>query len=289
MSGSRAPLAGIIDVHTHCFTSRSLAADVGRQIARLRSQGITRMAVAGMVNQRFDAEEIWGLVPGWVENLGDPLFEEADDLLELARLSDGFLIPLLDTRYLWGDIPRLVGGYLERGFLGIKGIYVPDQENDLGVRGVPDTFGITVDEYRKREWEIFALAEGRRLPLLYHIDARRYGETMTALLEDFPKVRVNFPHFGIGRKVFGRYLDRYPNLYTDFSGLIAHMEKDPAGYRDFIIHYQDRVCFGSDEFLYKAEGVLRYLDCFRSLDLPEEVAYKVCVANPRSFLGAAAA
>ncbi|MBJ6749541.1 amidohydrolase family protein [Geomonas anaerohicana] len=279
--------AGIIDVHAHCFTSKDLAGDVARQLAGLRQRGITQVAVAGMVNDRLDAQQIWGLVPDWVENRGDGLFDEARDLLEHARLSKGAIVPLLDTRYLWGDIPGALGRYLRQGFRGIKGVYLPDPGNDLGVKGVPDTFGITVAEYRKREWEIFSFAEANDLPVLYHIDARRYGDTMAALLADFPRVRVNFPHFGIGRKAFSPFLDRYPNLYTDFSGLLSHMRENRESYRDFILQYQDRVCFGSDAILYKVEGSAHYLDALYDLGLPEEVLHKVCVENPLKLMGSA--
>lgn len=277
--------SAIIDVHAHCFTSKAFAGDVAQQLERLRGRGISHVAVAGMVNDRFDAEQIWGLVPDWVENRGDGLFDEGSDLLEHARLSKGGIVPLLDTRYLWGDLPATLGRYLRQGFRGIKGIYLPDSENDLGVKGVPDTFGITVSEYRKREWEIFSFAETNDLTVLYHIDARRYGDTLAAILADFPRVRVNFPHFGIGRNAFAPFLDRYPNVFTDFSGLLSHMRENQASYRDFIQHYQDQVCFGSDAILYKVEGSLHYLDALFDLGLPEEVLRKVCVENPRRLMG----
>lgn len=277
--------AAIIDVHAHCFTSKSLAADVAQQLERLRGRGIGHVAVAGMVNDRFDAEQIWGLVPNWVENRGDGLFDEGRDLLEHARLSKGAIVPLIDTRYLWGDIPAVLGRYLRQGFRGIKGVYLPDPGNDLGVKGVPDTFGITVSEYRKREWEIFSFAETNDLTVLYHIDARRYGDTLAALLSDFPRVRVNIPHFGIGRKAFAPFLGRYPNVFTDFSGLLSHMRENLASYRDFIMEYQDRVCFGSDAILYRVAGSLQYLDALCDLGLPAEVLRKVCVENPRRLMG----
>lgn len=275
----------IIDVHAHCFTSKTLAGDVAQQLERLRGRGIGHVAVAGMVNDRFDAEQIWGLVPDWVDNRGDALFDEASDLLAHARHSKGAIVPLLDTRYLWGDVQATLARYMEEGFCGIKGIYLPDSGNDLGVKGVPDTFGITVAQYRRREWEIFSFAERNNLTVLYHIDARRYGDIVTALLADFPKVRINIPHFGIGRKAFAPFLDRYPNVFTDFSGLLSHMRENPASYRDFIMEYQDRVCFGSDAILYRVAGSLQYLDALCDLGLPAEVLHKVCVENPRRLMG----
>lgn len=280
----------IIDVHMHCFAGREDAEAVSRDIGKLRREGLRHLVVAGLVNTRLDPEAMWKLIPDFVENRGDPLFHETENLLELARLSDQAIVPFVDTRPLWGDVATVLNGCLRQGFRGIKGIYLPDEGNDLGdlgVRGVPEAFGISLEQYRRREWEIFSFAQTHGLPLLYHMDARRYGDEMRALLDDFPEVRVDFPHLGIGRKAFSAFLDRYPNVYTDVAGLLPYIRGNPISYRDFILHYPDRVCFGSDAFLYKTECVPDYIRMIRDLRLPEEIEYQVFTGNPARFLGRA--
>ncbi len=277
----------IIDVHMHCFTGPRHAAAVARDLETLRRNGLRHMVVAGLVNTCLDAKDIWKLMPDYVATRGDTHFHEADDLLELTRLSDRVIVPFVDTRYLWGDVPTLLRGHVEQGFRGIKGIYLPDNENDLGVGNVPDAFGGTLEQYHRREWDIFSYAQAHDLPLLYHMDARRYGDVMTALLDDFPRVRVDFAHLGIGRKAFSKILDRYPHVYTDIAALLPYMRENPASYRDFIVHYRDRVCFGSDVFLYRADAVLDYISVVRELKLPEEIEADVFSGNPRRFLGGA--
>jgi len=222
-----------------------------------------------------------------VENRGDPLFHEAADLLALTRLADPALIPFVDTRHLWGEVAVELGCYLASGFKGIKGIYLADAGNDIGVAGVPDSFSITLQQYHKREWEIFAYAQTHDLPLLYHMDARRHGDVMRALLDDFPGVRVNFAHLGIGRKAFSAILDRYPNVYTDFAGMLPHILGNPASYRDFITHYADRVCFASDALLYQAGTILDYIRMVQGLHLTPEIEARIFSDNPRGFLGCA--
>lgn len=289
MGGDRIMTPEIIDVHMHCFTGRRHGTDVVRDIGELRREGLRHMVVVGLVNTRLDSTAMWNLIPDYVENRGDPLFNEADDLLALTELSNSAIVPLVDTRYLWGAVTRELQGYIEKGFKGIKGIYLPDNGNDLGVGNVPDTLGISLEQYRRREWEIFSFAQDHDLPVLYHMDARRYGDVMTALLEDFPRVRVNFPHLGIGRKAFSAFLDRYPNVFTDIANLLPHMQSNPASYRDFIMHYPDRVCFGSDVFLYQAGTVLDYITAVKELRLPEDVESQVFSGNPSRFLGRALA
>ena len=277
----------IIDVHMHCFTGRWLAADVARGLDVLRRAGLRHIVVLGLVNTHLDAQAMWGLIPDFVENRGDPLFHEADDLLELTGSSDRMLLPFVDTRHLWGDVVTELQGYLERGFKGIKGIYLPDDENDIGVRGVPDMLGISLAQYHRREWEIFSFAQSHDLPLVYHMDARRHGDVMKALLDDFPNVRVDFAHLGIGRKAFSAILDRYPNVYTDIAGLLPHMRNNPVSYRDFIMQYAERVCFASDTLLYQSGSVLDYIQIVKELQLPEDVAARVFYGNPAGFLGSA--
>ncbi len=278
---------GIIDVHTHCFVGRSHEAVLARDFSVLRQKGLNGMVVIGLVNTNPNADTNWNLIPDYVEHQGDPDFNEADDLLALSESTDRMMMPFVDTRYLKGDVTKALDGYIGRGFKGIKGIYLPDNENDIGVCGAPETLGITLEQYRRREWELFAYAEAHDLPLLYHMDARRYGDTMKALLDDFPRVRVNFPHFGISRKAFSAVLDRHANVFTDIANLLPHMRNNPTSYRDFITHFSDRVCFGTDAFLYNVLSVLDYINMVREFGLPEEVESRVFSVNPSRFLGCA--
>jgi predicted TIM-barrel fold metal-dependent hydrolase len=277
----------IIDVHLHCFTGKWHAEAVLRDLAVLRREGLRHLAVVGLINTHLDADAMWNLIPSYVENRGDPLFHEAEDLLELARQANPFILPLVDTRHLWGDVNATLQECLDQGFRGIKGIYLADDDNDLGVGNVPDTFNISLEQYHRREWEIFAFAEAHDLPLLYHMDAKRHGDLMGALLEDFPRVRVNFAHFGIGRSAFRKFLDRYPYVYTDMASMLPHMQSNPSSYRDFIMHYPDRVCFGSDALLHSTGAVLDYIHMVRGLGLPEEIESRVFSENPTRFLGRA--
>ncbi len=105
------------------------------------------------------------------------------------------------------------------------------------------------------------------------------------LLDDFPRLRINFPHFGIGRKAFSKILDAYPNVYTDIAYMLPHIQRNPVRYSDFIQHYPDRICFGSDALLYQPEIVFDYIELVKSLNLPNELESKVLSGNPRSFLG----
>ncbi|MCK4509901.1 MAG: amidohydrolase family protein [Desulfuromonadales bacterium] len=275
----------IIDVHCHCFAGLGQAERVSHGLARLHKEGVNHMAVMGLVNTSLNAQDVWKLIPEGFENLGDPLFNEVDALLQLTQQNGKMLFPMLDTRMLNGEIQGFLHKHLLRGFRGIKGLYLADDGNDLSVSSVPSTFGISLNQYHQREWEIFAFAEANELPVLYHMDANRYGDVMRAILDDFPLLKINFPHFGIGRKSFRKILDHYPNVYTDIAFMLPHIQNNPASYSDFISHYQDRVCFGSDALIYQPEVVLDYIELVRSLKLSRKVENGVFSGNPRRFMG----
>ena len=84
---------------------------------------------------------------------------------------------------------------------------------------------------------------------------------------------------------YARFLDRFPNVFTDIANLLPHMKNNPASYRDFIMHYPDRVCFASDAFLYQPEKVLDYVGMVKELNLPEETQAQVFNGNPARYLG----
>jgi len=241
--------------------------------------------VLGLVNRHLGREAAWSLVPDWVEHRGDANLDETQDLLSFAREHKPAILPFVDTRHLWGDVRALLRGHLADGFRGVKGIHLAERPNDLGVASVPEAFGVTRDEYLSREWEIFGFAQVHDLPVIYHVDVRRHGDVVRAMLEDFPQVRFDFPHFGISRRALGDVLERHGNVFTDLASMLPHVRRDPGGYRDFICRYPDRVCFGSDAFLYRLETVSEYLAMVRELALPDDVEAQVLRENPKRFLG----
>lgn len=281
----KGPSQEIIDVHCHCFAGVAQAEQIAAGLARLRQAGVRQLAVMGLTNTDLAQNDISRLVPEGFENQGDPLFYEVDTLLQFAAASHGLIFPLADTRCLAGEVKEQLTEYVARGFRGIKGLYLADERNDLRIASVPDVFGISLEQYQKREWEIFAFAEAQSLPVVYHMDAREYGDVMHAILQDFPRLRINFPHFGIGRRAFSKILDRYPNVYTDIAFMRPHIHENPQSYRDFIAHYPDRVCFGSDALLYQPEIVLDYIELVRTLDLPKKLESALFFHNPGAFLG----
>lgn len=157
------------------------------------------------------------------------------------------------------------------------------------------------------------------LPVLIHVSMLEHPD-MAAEFEDlltsFPTVTFIAAHYGKFAPELHRMadmLDKYPNLYTDLSmggGLctyLAQIHNEPDKFREFIIHYQDRILWGTDIVLSK-EDTLEFLrtriesDMYllsrevhvspffssviplNGLNLPDSVLNKILWENPQRVL-----
>ncbi len=86
------------------------------------------------------------------------------------------------------------------------------------------------------------------------------------------------PIVGRGRLI--EFLDKYPNLNCDLSAGSGHtaLSRDLDFTRKFLIDYQDRCCFGRDEFTNKL------YDLLVSLKLPDAVLAKILSGNALRFV-----
>ena len=67
----------------------------------------------------------------------------------------------------------------------------------------------------------------------------------------------------------GAMLDKYPNMYVDISARVAESAHTPRATREFLIKYQDRVLFGTDNGM---EAPM-YHTIFRVLETNDEHFY----------------
>ena len=67
----------------------------------------------------------------------------------------------------------------------------------------------------------------------------------------------------------GELLDKYPNLYVDIAARVAESAHTPRATREFLIKYQDRVLFGTDNGM----DAPMYQNIFRVLETNDEHFY----------------
>jgi hypothetical protein len=105
--------------------------------------------------------------------------------------------------------------------------------------------------------EIYEYCEANAIPIIWHMKLYWnyiYNE-ISDVLQRFPNLIVNIPHFGVLGSDFTRLeqlMDEYPGVYTDISfGGFAYwsmqkMSNNSGVYKSFVENYNDRVMFGTD-------------------------------------------
>lgn len=212
-----------------------------------------------------------------------------------------------------GNLERLQD-YVRRGARGLK-LYL----GHGAATGKGPFHMMPLDD--PRMMPIYAYCEQIQLPIVYHINLTEYYDEFVAVMEQFPRLRVCVPHFGLHKNTEARLrrlaglFERYPNLYSDigFGWWEFHIDgfkqlaRRPQRFREFLTRHADRFMFSTDMVLeptksdYYIRSTLRsYLQMLemeyfrffylldvpiRGLNLPEEALRKIYWDTPRRFLG----
>jgi len=110
---------------------------------------------------------------------------------------------------------------------------------------------------------VYQFCEDRGVPILFHVNTRKFGEEFERVLKKFPRLKVNCPHLCLAvanTNRFEHFMDTYTNLRTDISmgapeflkDTLIRYSKEPEKYRRLFIKYQDRILFGTDNVITSA-------------------------------------
>lgn len=168
-----------------------------------------------------------------------------DELLAWKRDKDPrvAILPTVDPED--PEAPELLCRYvIEDGAIGLK-LY----DGHGGFHDDP------LDSENKKR--VYQVAEDLQIPILYHVNMKKFQGEFEAILEEFPGLTVVVPHYMLWwkkQRTLGKFLDAHPNVFTDtsfggdsimLSGLKS-LSKQSANIRDFYVRYRDRILFGSD-------------------------------------------
>ncbi|MCP4247834.1 MAG: amidohydrolase family protein [bacterium] len=120
---------------------------------------------------------------------------------------------------------------------------------------------------------LYAFCQERQVPIIFHINLRKYEAEARRIFDAYPDLPFIVPHFGLWSGDDRRYkldklLEEYPKLMTDISfgwwysveGLERISQRpepawampkekkktQPLPFRDFVLKHQDRIMFGTD-------------------------------------------
>lgn len=277
-----------IDIHTHIgtfFWGKELTAD---ELVRMMD--------------RHDIEK--AVVLPLVSPEASPYPQTTEAALAAYRAHPDRIIPFcaVDPRVSTTN-PRRWGHVA-----GVQGLVeILSRYQDAGAKGLGEhKVGLPFDH--PQMMALYEACDQLYLPILFHLDDIRSFDTpglprLANALASFPKLPMIGHAAGFWASIsgdatlddFGRYpqvpkpvapggaldrlMEKYPNLYGDLSepGGEKALARDLDFGRQFLLRQADRLLFGTD-FLMAGQEVPQF-ELLDSLDLPEEVQYKIYRGN----------
>jgi len=273
------------DAHIHFFYNCSLH-ELQQKIGLLEKTGLSGMNI--LVISEFPAEidTYLKMIPGAYHPFvtREALVNQKDpfEVMNLPRHLK--IVPFLDARFMENHIEEKIKIYRQKGFRGLKLLYVPEEDTPFHIGGMEKAFGRTCKQSEKITSLIIEQASSQGMPILMHVDLRRYGDFVEEMIRSHPGTHFNIPHFGFSRRVMSFLLEKYPNCYTDMSSLTSFMEKEPAPYKNFIKQYQDRILFGSDAVIGQPERVQSTLEFMNRFLKDMEIFHKLVNKNYMNYM-----
>ncbi len=274
------------DSHIH-FYFRISADELKQAFSRLITSGMLGFDALVFTEFPRDIPTVLKMVPG--------AFHESISLSTLDMLKDPFpyfewarpltVIPYVDARFISDGIEEKMARLKQKGFKGLKLLYVPEEDNALRVQGMEQAFGRPLRKSEEITARLIGSASSQGMCVLFHVDLRRYGDFVKEMLRSHPATNFNIAHFGSSRKALFHLLETYPNCYSDLSSLVPFMMENPTSYQSFIRQYQDRILYGSDVLISapeRIESTLRYVE--ELLD-DQEIFHKLVYENYLAFHG----
>lgn len=270
------------DAHVHIHI---LSADVTACLSYLKNHHIDGFSGLVVIDYPKDVSMIKKMIPGFFhEHITLENLSKDKTIVPIASRSENPAILLyLDARFIDTDVETKIETYFKSGFRGLKLLYVPEEDPVLQIGGMQQAFGRSMQASEKITSLLVENAAKHRMPVLLHIDLRRYGSFAAEMIGMHPEINFNIAHFGFSRRIISEFLDKYENCYSDTSSLTPFMEKDPEKYFDFITHYQDKILFGSDAVISNPHGSYVAKNAMLKLVADENIRQKVFNENYLRF------
>jgi hypothetical protein len=284
------PLA---DVHVHSVSGDADAADAAAGIDALVDEGLTELFALLAPNFGWPPDAMRHFFPPESAELAarSAEVELPFGLAVRERLRDPSVMKVFLSFHPF--LPHLMGGAPVDDAVaeidrwqpdGLKLHYFDEPHDFLSVYRSADGRWHPARQHELVR-RLFGEARRRDLPVVVHVDLRRSWDGIAAVVEEFDDVATCICHLGYSRTRCADFLDRYPWLVTDLSGigLHEHLLQQPDQYRSWILERPQRVLFGSDRYLGAVPDMRRSWDILDVLALGEDVDAAVRHGNASRF------
>lgn len=133
------------------------------------------------------------MIPGaYHSHVTRETLEHQKDPFEVIRLSHRLtIVPFLDARFMENHIEEKIKMHRQRGFQGLKLLYVPEEDKEFRIGGMEEAFGRTCRESEKITSLIIEQASSLDMPILMHVDLKRYRDFVEEMIRSFPRTHFN--------------------------------------------------------------------------------------------------
>jgi uncharacterized protein len=179
--------------------------------------------------------------PGYGAKLARQLEQDVKNGAQGLKIFKNFGMDLKDTKgqRVRVDDPRFDEAFELCGKLGIP-VLIHTAE--------PKPFFDPIDKNNERWLEMKQFPQRARPPERYPTWDALMGELWTRVARH-PKTNFIAAHLawlGGDLGTLGRMMDKHPNLYTEIGAVLAEIGRQPRMFREWMVRYGDRICFGKD-------------------------------------------
>ncbi|MCP3951045.1 MAG: amidohydrolase family protein [Desulfobacterales bacterium] len=236
LPGLKTPFSAIIDVHEHILSSRQ---------ADRFSLAIERhnLASIGLVGS---PREVLFEIPEEKARFTNAAGNNAE-LLQISRSNPKQFHAFATYSPDDHEILTKLKQFIANGGHGLK-LY-------NGHYRFYDIFTIPLDA--PHLMPVYQYCEANRIPITYHVNSRYYWKELRHVLNTYPELVVNLPHFCMSLVNLDRIAEifnAYPHVYTDIScgegelayTTLAYISRYWELYRELIVTYKTRFLFAAD-------------------------------------------
>lgn len=272
------------DAHVYFFHHCSMD-ELGNKLALMEENGFGGVDVLVIAEFPPEFDTVLKMIPGQFHPYitRDALENQRDPFPLLDSRCSFKIAPFVDARFIAEDMEKKIKAYSQKGFKGLKLLYVPEEDQELRIGGMENTFNRTRRESEDITSRLIDGASSQRMPILMHVDLRKHGPFIEEMVKSHPETNFNIPHLGFSRRTISSFLERHSNCYTDLSSMAPFMEKEPGPYKKFVETYQDKVLFGSDAWVDQPEQIHSAMKCISRILVDEGVLHKVMNRNYSIF------
>ena len=234
--GLRPPPCPIIDIHEHILSRKQ----AGRYLLAVKKHNLSSIGLLASPREvlfTVDEKKARFTNAGWNNN----------ELLHISKAKPGLYQAFATYSPEDHRIVAKLKRFIEKGGRGLK-LY-------NGHYRFYDIFNIPLDA--PHLMPVYQYCEANRVPITFHVNSRYYWVELKHILDSFPKLVVNLPHFCMSLVNLDRIAEifnNYPNVYSDIScgeGALAYetlhyISRYWALYRELIVTYRTRFLFGAD-------------------------------------------